>query len=106
MGINIIIYKEVGRDEEGYIEGSNDIGFQWDSLRHSGDMDFISQDFYNTIQQKEGRYSEHDYKRISNFEAARKWVSEQDLPDANKRRLNEVIYHFETDKSLMFKVSW
>lgn len=111
MGINIIAYKILDKvvDESGFMKSSYwnvERHNEFDSLRYSGDRDFINSDYVEWEELVDDTvYDSRDYIRPENINNAKQWVKENIYP-GNQPRLLKLLEDMEKDPKLYIFVSW
>lgn len=109
MGVNIIVCRIVKKTmEDGW--NDNKIPFYetarvewWDSLRHSGDKDFIIENKFDCYDDSDDEGCE--YVRPNDFNKCREWIKKK-IFEGNQPRLLKAMDEMEKDKSLTFHWSW
>lgn len=76
----------------------------WDTLRHSGDRDFILSTEFNCVD-NDNEVEEQEYFRPKDFAKTRQWVRDN-VVGMNQPRLLEALVKMELDESLAFHWSW
>lgn len=111
MGINIFAYRLLGiKDDK-----SDPIGISkywetesvdFDSLRRSGDREFINEDSFgwSELIEDDKNWSEN-YIRPINIAEAKRWVKEN-IYEGNQPRLLSILDKMEQDKMIYFTVSY
>ncbi len=108
MGLNIILVKVTGIETAKGWNNHDDVYFNYDkqtwfdSLRHSGDRDFV---MGNEMMRPFPQDTEDHFARPKDFEKAKEWVK-SNVFEGNQPRLLKCLEEMQKDDKLCFIFSW
>lgn len=103
MGVHILVYKVKNIKEHDWEDVEKEIG--WDSLRHSGDADFVGCDLFYSICCGNPHCNDCFMSRPRDFEEMRRWVR-FNIVECSQKRLLDLLDVMEKREDLYLFFSW
>lgn len=100
MGVNIIVYKIIGSELDEFDPEYPILERQdwFDSLRYSGDKDFVLNNQFDYVDK------ENELVRPQNFDNCRQWIDDNLI--LNHERMIDCLSRMQNDTTLVFRFSW
>lgn len=93
MGLNIHVYW-LKKDSPDF----QNPPFEWDSCRHSGDSDFVSNNVIKHVyHERDARDDDYILWRPEDFGLAREWITTNIQPEGNRERLLKLMNDLEAN---------